>query len=353
MIHIKNAHRKTYATKERATIDLCLSENPLGPSPKATQAIINSAGKLHLYPHEEQVLISLIAEYHNIEEDTILLGAGANELLEDYLRVFAINKQIVVPSATFPESVACMTALNGSVKRVALNPDLYLPLQKLLKAPRLDTAFIHLCNPNNPTGIWTECSQLVELAELSSVPILISEAGADFVGQSIVNRLLHPNIIVVRSFSKAYGLAGLRIGYSVASKKTIGIMKSHLRSYRVSSLAIAAAIAALQDQEHLQKSIDYILAEKAWLISEMQILGFGVVPSQGQTFIAKVPSFFSNADHFCAIAKQYDLAVVNCSLYPGLEQYIRISPQTKAINQKFILILKKIQGGKYNERKYN
>ena len=123
-------------------------------------------------------------------------------------------------------------------------------------------------------------------------------------------------------------------------------MKSNLRSYRVSSLAITAAIAAIQDQEHLQKTIAYILQEKAWLMREMSALGFKVIPSQGQTFIAKVPNKFGNANRFCTIAKQYDMAVVNCSLYPGLDQYIRISPQKHIINKKFILILKKIQGGK-------
>jgi histidinol-phosphate aminotransferase len=346
MTTLRNSYSHTYATTQRATIDLSLSENPLGPSPKATEAIIGAARKSHLYPNEEKTLIALIAQHHNVAEETILLGAGANQLLEDYLKVLALRKNIVVPSATFPESVACMTTLQGSVKTVSLHCNLSLNLDALLKACTSDTGLIHLCNPNNPTGIWTESSQLLTLAKLSPVPILVSEAGADFVGQTIIDRSLHSNIIVVRSFSKAYGLAGLRIGYSIASAEKIAIMKSNLRSYRVSSLAIAAAIAAMLDQEHLQKSIAYILQEKAWLMREMSALDFKIVPSQGQTFIAQVPKKFGNANHFCAIAKQYDMAVVNCSLYPELDQYIRISPQKHVINKKFVLILKKIQGGK-------
>ena len=346
MTDSKNSYSHTYATTERADIDLSLSENPLGPSPKAIEAIINAVGILHRYPDEEKLLIALLAQYHDITEDMILLGAGANELLEDYLKVFALNKSIVVPSATFPESVACMNKLNGLVKIAPLYQDLTINLDALRKTCTSDTALIHLCNPNNPTGIWTECSELLKLADLSPVPLLISEAGADFVGKTIIHKSLHPNLIVVRSFSKAYGLAGLRIGYSVASKEVIATMKSNLRSYRVNSLAITGAIAAIQDQKHLQKTIAYILKEKAWLISEMKALGFKIIPSEGQTFIAKVPKKFGNADSFCAIAKQYDIAVVNCSLYKGLDQYIRISPQKHVINKKFILILKKILGGK-------
>lgn len=346
MTVLKNSYNHTYATTKRAIVDLSLSENPLGPSPKAAKAIIKAVGKAHMYPDEEKTLITLIAQHHNIAEDMILLGAGANQLLEEYLKVFALNKSIVVPLATFPEAVACMSTLNGSVKTVPLCSNLSLNLNEMLKACTRDTGLIHLCNPNNPTGIWTECIRLLELAELSLVPLLISEAGADFIGKTIINCSLHPNIIVIRSFSKAYGLAGLRIGYSVASPEVIANMKSNSRSYRVSSLAIAAAIAAIQDQEHLQKTIAYILREKAWLMREMSALDFKIIPSQGQTFIAQVPNKFGRADHFCTIAKEYGMAVVNCSLYPGLDQYIRVSPQKHIINKKFILILKKIQGGK-------
>lgn len=343
---LKNSYSHTYAKHQRAAVDLSLSENPLGPSPKAIKSIVKTAETLNLYPNQEKTLITLLAQHHDIPEDMILLGAGANQLLEDYLKVFALNKCIVVPSATFPESVACMATLNGSVKIVPLQGDFSLDLHALRKTCTSHTAFIHLCNPNNPTGIWTACGLLEELAKVSPVPLLISEASADFVGQTLINRSLHPNIIVVRSFSKAYGLAGLRIGYSIASPEKIAHIKSNLRSYRVSSLAISAAIAALQDQEHLKKSIAYILQEKTWLMQEMQALDFKIIPSQGQTFIAQVPKEFGNAHHFCHIAKQYDMAVVNCSLYAGLDQYIRVSPQKHIINKKFILILKKIKGGK-------
>lgn len=342
MTALKNSYSHTYATTQRAAIDLSLSENSLGPSPKVIEAIRHAAGKLHVYPDEEKRLIALIAQHHHVAEDAILLGAGANELLEDFLKVFALGKNIVVPSATFPESVSCMATLQGSVKAVPLDCNLNLDLDGLLGACQMDTAFIHLCNPNNPTGIWTEPGQLLQLAEESSVPILVSEAGADFVGQTSVDQSLHSNLVVVRSFSKVYGLAGLRIGYGIASPEIIATMKVNVRSYRLSSLAIAAAIAALQDQEHLQKSIAYILREKAWLMGEMSALGFTIVPSQGQTFIAKVPKQYEDANHFCAVAKQHGIAVVNCTLYPGLGQYIRVSPQKQEINKEFISILKKI-----------
>lgn len=344
MINLQNPYSQTYAISQRAPIDLSLSENPLGASPKVAKAIRDAAEKTHLYPNDEKALIALIAQHHQISEESILLGAGANQLLEDFLKVYAIKKGVVVPAVSFPESVACMSTLQGYIDSVPLHSNLTLNLEGLLKACKADTGLIHLCNPNNPTGIWTKTTQLQQLAEQSPVPLLISEAGADFVKQTIINQSIHPNTLVVRSFSKAYGLAGLRIGYSVATPEVIAKMKGHLRSYRVSSLAIAAATAAIQDQEHLNKSIAYIQREKAWLMREMSALDFKIIPSDGQNFIAKVPKKFANATHFCAIAKQHGAAVVNCSIYSGMDQYIRVSPQKHVINKKFILILKKIGG---------
>lgn len=343
MNSLHNYISHTYAITERAAIDLTLSENPLGLSHRVAEAIIHAVQNAHLYPCEEKALIRLIASHHHIAEDTILLGAGANQLLEEYLKVLALKKKIVVPSATFPESVSCMETLQGSVERIPLQSDFGLNLDAMLKAVTVDTGVIHLNNPNNPTGIWTDTNRLLDLAAHSPVPLLISEAGADFVGQTIIHPTIPSNIIVVRSFSKAYGLAGLRIGYSVASPEMIATMKRKLRSYRVSSLAIAAASAAIMDQDHLHTSVAYILQEKTWLMNEMSALGFEIVPSQGQNFIAKVPKEYSSADHFCNIAKQYGIAVVNCSLYAGLQKFIRISPQKREINQEFISILKKIQ----------
>ncbi len=334
-------YEHSYAHKRRAPIDLSLSENPLGCSPRALEGMIDAMERVNRYP-DEKPLIDLIAQHHRINAHSIILGAGANGLLEDFLKVFAIGKGIIVPAATFPESVACMASLQGAVDQIPLNRDFTLNLERMVDLISPKTACIHLCNPNNPTGIWTNISQLHHLADHSSVPLLISEAGADYIGESLLDYPLHPNIIVVRSFSKSYGLAGLRIGYLVAHSPVIDQIKANLRSYRVNLFAIAAAMAALQDQEHLQRSLDYILKEKGWLICELEKLGFSIVPSQGQNFIAQVPFKCGSATLFCHKANQWGIAVVDCSLYAGLEKYIRISPQKEQTNQKFISILKKM-----------
>ena len=342
----KLKEKYTYAKDEKSKVDLGLSENPLGASLNVIKAITHAAETSHLYPIEEKKLTSKLAEYHGISEDSILLGAGANELLEDYLKVFAIKKTVVAPSATFPESVACVKTLQGCVRTVPLKSNFTLNIKGLLDACEKNTGLIHLCNPNNPTGIWTEASHLYKLADASPVPLLISEASADYVGKTMIDsNTLHPNIIIVRSLSKAYGLAGLRIGYSVASPAIIAKMKRNLRSYRLSSIAIAAAIAALNDRNHLKQSIEYTLNEKHWLMDEMRKLGFEVVPSHGQIFIARVPQQCVNATQFCEMALKQEIAVVDCSLYQGLDHYIRISPQLRATNKQFIKILKQILGG--------
>jgi histidinol-phosphate aminotransferase len=288
MAILRKTSLHTYAPKQRTTIDLSVSENPLGCSASVKQAIVQAIGQLHRYPDSEEMLIALLAENHRISPANILLGAGANQILADLLMIFARGKGIVVPSAHFPESIGKVTALGGYAESVPLNGDMSLNFEALLEVVKSDTALIHLCNPNNPTGIWSDLHDLRQLADRSPVPLLISEAGADFIGETLADAEVHPNILVVRSFSKAYALAGLRIGYLVAAKEVIASMKNHLGSYRTNSIAIAAAMAAVQDHEFLKLSVDYILAEKAWLMREMSMLGFEVVPSQGQNFIAKV-----------------------------------------------------------------
>lgn len=342
MTIIQKLFNYTYAHTDRTAIDLTFSENPLGASPKAIQAIIQTAHNIHAYPSHEQDLVDLLAAHHKIDSNNIILGAGANQLIDDALKTYALNKGIVVPSATFPESIASITTLGGFAKTVPLKPNFNLNLEDMLSAIDSEIALIHLCNPNNPTGIWHKPAELLTLADRSSVPLLISEVGADFVGESLMNYRLHPNIIIIRSFSKSYGLAGLRIAYVVSTKEKISYLRQRLRSFGVNSLAISAAIAALQDQEHLHLSISFILKEKAYLMKAMSTLGFEVIPSQGQTFIAKIPEHFQSASDFCHRVARYGISVVDCSLYPGLELYIRISPQMHEINEQFISTLAKL-----------
>ena len=116
-------------------------------------------------------------------------------------------------------------------------------------------------------------------------------------------------------------------------------MKRRLGSYRTNSLGIVGAIAALQDSKYLNSSVNYLLQEKLYLMDLLKALGFEVIPSQSQTFIAKVPKYFSNATTFCQTIAKYNIAVVNCSLYERLEQYIRIAPQKHHINKQFIVPL--------------
>jgi len=341
MAIIKKLYEHTYACTNRSVIDLTLSENPLGPSPKAIVAITKALSGINNYPSGEE-LIKALAAHHNISGTNIIVGAGANQLLEDILKIYALNQGIIVPSVTFPESVACITTLGGYAKTVPLKADFTLDLKALFTALEPDIALIHICNPNNPTGIWHNSRELISLADNLTVPLLISEVSADFIGDSILNHAIHENIIVVRSFSKAYGLAGLRVGYIVASEERINYMKRRLGSYRANSLGIAGAIAALRDSEHLNSSVNYLLQEKLYLMDSLKALGFEVITSQGQTFIAKVPKYFSNATTFCQTIAKHNMAVVNCSLYEGLEQYIRIAPQKHHINKQFILTLTKI-----------
>ncbi|MBU2546364.1 MAG: histidinol-phosphate aminotransferase family protein [Gammaproteobacteria bacterium] len=338
----QHLYTHTYAQSERCVIDLTLSENPLGCSETVKPAIQKGLNDLHRYPHHEEPLIQALAKHHGVSPRQILIGAGANQLLEDVFRILACQKGVLTSIAVFPEPLAYIETLGGYSVTIPLKEGFHVDIDTLLKEITAEIGLIYLCNPNNPTGITTPTKEILSLTKQTQLPVVVSEAGMDFVGRSLIHKNMPSNLLVIRSFSKAYGLAGLRIGYVVAHAEMIARLKRSLSAFRVNALALKAAIAVLQDQEHLRFSIQYLLKQKQILMDEMQKFGFEVVPSEGQTFIAQVPQHFKNATDFCEKAKKHGVSVVDCSLYAGLERYIRIAPQLQEVNQRFLSILKTI-----------
>ncbi|MEN9653955.1 MAG: hypothetical protein RL235_67, partial [Chlamydiota bacterium] len=265
-------------------------------------------------------------------------------LLESFLKLYLIEKKrVVIPTGNFPESVSAVHSLGGVVDGILLEANTQaIDLDAMLQACcPTTTACVHLCNPNNPTGLWINLEQLLEFTtQVAPIPVCVSEANADFIGQTLISSSMPSNLVVVRSFSKAHGLAGLRVGYAVAAPEVIRRFKENTRNFRVSTLSQVAALAALDDVEHLRESVSYMLREKQRLMESMADFGFGVVASEGHTFIAKVPPCWGSADSLCSKLAQEKVAVVNCSIYPGLSEYIRIAPQSVETNDQFIAVMK-------------
>jgi len=279
----------------RDSIKLASNENPLGPGPRALAAIASAAREIGLYPDGSGfALKQALARKHGCAIESITLGNGSNDVLVMIAEAFLTPQSEAVYSqygfAVYPIAVQA----TGATARVSpANPsDHAMPLGHDLEAMRRlineRTRVVFVANPNNPTGTWLDAKALREF--VAAVPkqtlVVVDEAYIEYVGEKDfpdASRWLdaHPNLIVTRTFSKAYGLAGLRVGYALSHPSVAGMLNRVRQAFNVNSVALAAARAALEDVEHLQRSVETNRAGMAQLQAGLDALGVGHLPSVG------------------------------------------------------------------------
>lgn len=269
-------------------VKLASNENPLGPSPKAVARLRELVDSVHLYPDGAAFrLREKIAAVLGVSMAEVIQGNGSNELLDLLVRTFATSEDhIVFAEPSFVVYKISALAYGVPFTAVPLR-DLTHDLTAMAAAVTERTRLLFVANPNNPTGTHVGLAAVEKL--LSSVPehviVVMDEAyieyadAADF-PDSLRLRALRERLVVVRTFSKIYGLAGLRVGYAVGPQQLIDYMNRVRAPFNVSSLAQLAAIAALDDSEHVARSRALNSAERVRLSSELTRMGFRVAPSQ-------------------------------------------------------------------------
>lgn len=277
-----------------ALAELGSNENPYGPSPLAHAAMQAELAFAHRYPDPRgAVLKQALARLHGIDEASILLGNGSHELLMLLAQVFAgEGAAVAYPHHGFAVfALAAQAAGARAQVAPALPPDADMPhghdLAALNAVIDADTRLVYLANPNNPTGTWVPGDALD--AFLDALPreviVVVDEAYAELADapdfRSMLPRVAHrPNVVVTRTFSKAYGLAGLRCGYAVAAPGLVAVMERVRESFNVNALALAACTAALGDTAHLQRVRESNARERAALADALGMRRFRVNPSQ-------------------------------------------------------------------------
>jgi histidinol-phosphate aminotransferase len=275
-------------------IKLASNENPLGPSPKARDAIKKAADELHLYPDGGcYYLRQALAAKFDVSPDTLLLGNGSNELIELLVHAFVLPGTHMVTSAGTFVIYKLATKVRGrDVREVPLGSDRGYDLQALAQAINPDTRVVFIANPNNPTGTHVGAAALdAFIAEMDArtagdPPILVlDEAYHEYVdaedapdSMAILRR--RPRTVILRTFSKAYGLAGVRCGYGFTSAEIVSQINRVRAPFNVNSLAQIGAIAALDDEQFLARAVALNRDGKAWLFEQFSSRGFGVTPSQ-------------------------------------------------------------------------
>jgi histidinol-phosphate aminotransferase len=277
-------------------VKLASNENPLGPSPRAIEAARSLLDSANLYPDGAAYrLRERIAREHGVAMDEVIVGNGSNELLDLFVKAFATREHHIVfaePSfVVYRISALAYGVPFTAVPLQALTHD--LPAMAAAVTPH--TRLLFVANPNNPTG--THVGQAAVEKLLSEVPpdviVVMDEAYIEYADapdfpDSMRLRHLRERLLVVRTFSKIYGLAGLRVGYTVGPASLIGYLNRVRAPFNVSTLGQAAAVAALDDVEHVRKSRSLNQRERARVSSELTARGLSVAPSQANFVLVDV-----------------------------------------------------------------
>ncbi|MRD71729.1 histidinol-phosphate transaminase [Rhodocyclus tenuis] len=268
-------------------IKLASNENPLGMSPKARAAVERELGTLERYPDDFE-LKSALAERHGLPRECIVLGNGSNDVLDLLARVFlAPGTSAVFSQHAF--AVYPLASRSAGAELIAVPArDFGHDLNAMLAAIRPDTRVVWIANPNNPTGTFLAADELVGFLEKvpANVAVVIDEAYNDYLPpaeriDSTAWLARFPNLVVCRTFSKIYGLAGLRIGYGLADAGVADLMNRVRQPFNCNNLALAAAVAALGDDEFLAKSYAVNVAGIEQISAGLTRLGRRFIPAHG------------------------------------------------------------------------
>ncbi|OGT33221.1 MAG: histidinol-phosphate transaminase [Gammaproteobacteria bacterium RBG_16_51_14] len=272
----------------RDIIKLASNENPLGPGSRAKN-IVSTVANLSRYPDGNgYALKQVLAAYHGVDTDQLTLGNGSSDVLELVARTFVTSQHQVVFSKYAFAIYTLVTQAIGAEAIVVPALDWGHDLHAMLVAVTEKTRLMFVANPNNPTGTWSDSKSLRTLLE--SIPeqmiIVVDEAYYDYVTNpdyaSCMDWLdTFPNLVVTRTFSKAYGLAGLRIGYAVSHPDVADMMNRVRQPFNVNSIALRAAAAALDDREHIEKSIKVNCDGMQQMEQAFDSMGLHYIPSQG------------------------------------------------------------------------
>lgn len=333
-------------------IKLASNENPLGPSPKALAAAGQHLAGIARYPDDGAYQVkALLADKHRVRPDQVILGSGSSNILELIVRTFCGAGDEVVFSQHAFAMYPLITRAVGATAVAVPSRDWTHDLDAMAKAVTARSKVIFIANPNNPTGTWVEQQPLLRFIEQVPANVLVvmdeaylefaafsaGAAGADYPDSSQwLDRF--PNLIVTRTFSKAYGLAGLRVGYGICHPQVCNLLNRVRAPFNVNSLALAAAEAALADQEHLRKTQQVNHDGLQQLQTGLRHLGLETIPSLANFVCARMPG------DALRIYDQLLRAGVIVRPRPsgGMEEFLRVSVGTAEENGRFLVALQRI-----------
>lgn len=325
---------------------LASNENPMGPSPRVLEAIRSELAELTRYPDGAGYeLKSRLARQCGVEMAQVTLGNGSNDIIDLVARAYlAPGLNAVYSAHAFAAYPICTQAV-GAQSRVVPAIDYGYDLEGMLEVINENTRVVFIANPNNPTGTWFGAQALEQfLARVpSNVLVVLDEAYIEYAeGDELPNGLnylsRYPNLLVSRTFSKAYGLASLRVGYALSSSQVADVLNRVRQPFNVNSLALAAACVALEDAAYLAEGRRINDAGMLQLEAGFRELGLTWIPSKGN-FIAV--DFGRDAAPINAALLREGVIVRPIGGY-GLPTFLRVSIGLPEENARFLVALKKV-----------
>lgn len=335
---------KHYGIKH--AVKLSSNENPLGPSPKVMAMLHTFDGDLAQYPDGSSYeLTQALAEKHQVLPEQITIGSGSEEIIRFVIQTFAKpGEQILVPEYSFIAYELCAKSMNVEVVKAPLT-DWQVDSQAIIQAVNNKTKVIFIANPGNPTGTYINPEQLASVLNAVSerVIVVVDEAYFEYMTQADypqTEQLLkhYPNLVIMRTFSKAYGLAGLRIGYSLSNSEVANLFNRIRFPFNTNTLAQKAAFIALTDKAHIEQGVQINEQGRQQYTEYFASKGIKVI-SKAANFVTidlEAPAKPINE----ALLKH---GIIVRDLYPyGLEQLLRITIGTQSQNQACIEAFEKV-----------
>ncbi len=282
---------------ESGIVKLNSNESPYGLSEGAQKAFIEAMGEAHLYPHKKYIeLIELIAEHERLSPEHIILGAGSTEVMNMIIRAFGKKGPIVVSEPTYFDFIYYAELADCVLEYVPLTDSFEHDLKATASRITPQTGFVYICNPNNPTGSITHKEGLLAFCSQFSddVLVVVDEAYHDYVEDSSYSSMMDlirrdKNVIVTRTFSKVFGMAGLRVGYGVARPDTITKLKRlEMNFASISYPSLRAAISSYTDMSFVQSVLEKNRSAKAYLCTQLENMGYDYIPSHTNFVLFKV-----------------------------------------------------------------
>jgi L-threonine-O-3-phosphate decarboxylase len=339
--------------KREEILDFSSSVNPLGPSKKALKAAKNSFKEIPAYPdsNSNELRQAIADHFDGLSKNNVIVGNGSTELMYLFAETFMKKGDTaVIPAPTFGEYESAVRKTGETPKFVKLDKNFNVEADVFARE-MAGAKIVFLCNPNNPTSILIPTETLkgiIEEALAQDSLVFLDEDFLEFVENeqalSMINKIkAYPNLFILRSFTKIFGLTGLRVGYGIASEEIINVLLCAKIPWNVNCLAQAAAVVALKDEEHLRVTRELIKNEKAFLSTELEkIKSFKVFPPDANFFFIDIRKSGLTATELKNKLLRQGILIRDCTSFRELDPYyIRVAVKTREENGRLIEALKR------------